>query len=157
MNAHSLDLRTRLYNHALNHSVRDTAAVFHVSPATVQRLKKLFIETGQLAPHPSHAGRPRIVSEEGELFLKVLLLEEVDLTLNELRERYAAAYGVQVSLGAMHDTLQRLGLTRKKSPPTTPRKTPRSTALPRNAITGKSTTSRSRSASISMKPARAST
>jgi transposase len=155
MNAYSLDFRGRLFNHSLTHPVRETATVFHVSPATVQRLKKLFIETGQLAPQPGPVGRPRVVSEEGELFLKVLLLEEVDLTLDELRERYAAAYGVQVSLGAMHDTLQRLGLTRKKSPPMTPRKTPKNTAPTRNAITSKSMTSRSTSASISTKPERA--
>lgn len=157
MNAYSLDFRTRLFNHALTHPVRETAAVFQVSPTTVQRLKKLFIETGQLAPHPSHAGRPRVVSEEGELFLKVLLLNEVDLTLDELRERYAAAYGVQVSLGAMHDTLQRLGWTRKKSPPTTRSKPPRRTKPTRNAITNKSMASPSTSAFTSMKPERAST
>lgn len=122
MNAYSLDLRARLFNHYLNHSVRDTAAVFLVSPATVQRLKKRFFETGQLAPQAGPVGRPRVVSEEGELFLKGLLREKADLTLEELRARYAAAYGVHVSLGAMHDTLQRLGWTRKKKSPYDPQK-----------------------------------
>lgn len=157
MNAYSMDFRIRMFNHSLAHSVRKTAEVFRVSPNTVHRLQKLFFETGQLTPKPSHAGRPRVVSEEGELFLKVLLREEVDLTLDELRERHAAAYGVQVSLGAMHDTLQRLGLTRKKSPPTTRRKTPRNTKPTRNAIISKSMASRSTSAFTSTKPERAST
>lgn len=157
MAALSLDLRIRMFNYSLTHSVRETATVFRVSPNTVHRLQKLFYETGQLAPKPSHAGRPHVVSEAGALFLKVLLREDVDLTLNELRERYAAAYGTPVSLGALHDTLQRLGLTRKKSRPTTPRKIPRTIAPTRNAITSKSTLSRSRSASTSTKPERAST
>jgi transposase len=114
MAAHSMDFRIRLFNYSLAHSIRQTAAVFRVSPTTVHRLQKLFYETGQLSPKPSHAGRPRVVSEEGELFLQAVLVEEADLTLNELRDRYATAYGVHVSLGAMHDTLQRLGLSRKK-------------------------------------------
>jgi transposase len=152
MNAYSLDFRIRLLNHSLNHSVRETAVTFRVSPATVQRLKKLFLETGQLAPRPGSVGRPRVVSEEGELFLKVLLLEEVDLTLEELRERYFNAYGVQVSLGAMHDTLQRLDLPRKKKPPTIRRKTPKSTGPTRSATTSRSMDSPLKSVSISMKP-----
>jgi transposase len=111
---YSLDLRTRMFSYSLTHTVRETAAFFRVSPNTIHLLQKRFLETGQLAPQPSRAGRPRVISGEGELFLQVLLREEVDLTLEELRERYASAYGVTVSLGAMHDTLRRLGVTRKK-------------------------------------------
>lgn len=157
MAAYSIDFRTRLFSHSLTHTVRETAAVFHVSPATVQRLKKLFIETGQLAPKPSRAGRPQVISGEGELFLQVLLRDQVDLTLDELRERYAATYGVTVSLGAMHDTLQRLGFTRKKSPPMTRRKTSRTFRPTRHAITSTSIPFPSTSAFTLMKPARAST
>jgi transposase len=87
MAAYSLDFRVRLLNHSLSHSIRATAAVFRVSPTTVHRLQKLFYATGQLAPQPSRAGRPRAVSEAGELFLQAVLVEEVDLTLNERRDR----------------------------------------------------------------------
>ena len=114
MKAYSLDLRMRMFSYALTHSVRKTAALFRVSPNTVHVLKKLFIETGQLAPKPSHAGRPRAISAEGELYLQALLREEVDLTLEALRERYADTYGVTVSVGTMFNTLRRLRITRKK-------------------------------------------
>ena len=53
MNALSKDLRQRILNYALNHSVRQTARAFHVSPNTVQQLKKLFYETGGMDPRPS--------------------------------------------------------------------------------------------------------
>jgi transposase len=63
MNAHSKDLRQRILNHALTHSIRETARIFHVSPNMVYRLKKLFCETGGISllalPGPSHAARYR--------------------------------------------------------------------------------------------------
>lgn len=94
MTAYAMDLRNRMFNSSLAHNVRKTAEVFQVSPNTVQCLKKRFFETGQLASSPSHGGCLRVVSEEAELFLKTILRDEIDLTLDELRERYAAAYGV---------------------------------------------------------------
>lgn len=153
MNAYSLDLRTRMFSYVLTHSVRETAALFLVSPNTVHRLKKLFIETGQLAPKPCQAGRPRAISAEGELYLQTLLREEVDLTLEDLRERYANTYGVTVSIGALFNPLQRLGITRKKSPPTTLRKTVRSIKPKPNTITTSSMPSPSTNGFTSMKPA----
>lgn len=152
MKAYSLDFRKRLFSYSLTHTVRETAAVFRVSPNTVHLLRKRFFETGQLAPRPPGAAHPRVVSAEGELFLRALLCEETDLTLEQLRERYADAYGITVSMGAMYDTLKRLGLTLKKSPPTTPGKTPRKSKPKRSAITSKSTPSLSNNASISTKP-----
>lgn len=118
MNAHSLDLRQRLLNHALNHSIRHTARVFQVSPDTVYRLKKLYFETGNLAPRPAPTTHAHAVSGEGELYLQILLLEEVDLTLDELCTRYEKTYGVRVGITTMHNTLKRLNLTRKKRPST---------------------------------------
>lgn len=152
MAAYSLDFRKRLFNYSLTHSVRATAAVFHVSPNTVHLLQKRFYETGQLAPKPSRAGRPRAVSAEGELFLKTLILDECDLTLERLRERYAEAFGVSIGMGTMHDTLVRLGLTLKKSLPATLHGTPKPSAPKPSAITGKSIRSRSKTASTSTKP-----
>jgi len=114
MNAHSKDLRQRILNYALTHSVRHTARIFQVSPDTVYRLKKLYYETGDIVPHSPQVVPARAVSPEGELYLQVLLLEDVDLTLEELCERYEKAYGVRVGITTMHNTLKRLNLTYKK-------------------------------------------
>ena len=77
---------------SLTHSIRETARIFSVSPNTVYLLNQLFIETGSLEPREC----PHLITPEGEIYLKILLSEEVDLTLEELRSRYAEVYGVQV-------------------------------------------------------------
>jgi transposase len=119
MNVHSMDLRRRILNHALFHSIRETARTFQVSPDTVYRLKKLFHDTGDIVPRPVRVNPVRAVSPEGELYLQALLLEQVDLTLEELCRRYEDTYGVRVGLTTMHNTLKRLKLTYKKKPGTT--------------------------------------
>lgn len=119
MNALSNDLRKRILNYALTHSVRQTADLFKVSPNTVHCLKKLYYETGGVAPRPVRATHEHAVSPAGEMYLQILLKEDVDLTLAQLCERYEEAYGVRVGLSTMHLTLKRLGLTRKKKPFTT--------------------------------------
>lgn len=125
MNAHSLDFRKSLLNHALNHPVRHTARVFGVSPDTVHRLKQLYYETGGVAPRPARKVDRRAVSPEGELYLQLLLAEQSDLTLDELCGRYESAYGVRIGVTTMHNTLKRLGFTRKKRPSATRSATPR--------------------------------
>ncbi len=119
MNALSNDLRQRILNYAFNHSVRQTADVFQVSPNTVHCLKKLYYETGGVAPRPCRAVHEHAVSPEGEMYLKILLLEDVDLTLAQLCDRYEETYGVRVGVSTLHLTLKRLGLTLKKKRITT--------------------------------------
>ena len=123
MSALSNDLRQKILNHALSHSVRKTARRFQVSPNTVHLLKKLFYETGGIAPRASTAVHAHAVSPEGELYLQALLLEEVDATLERLCELYQQAYGVRVGQSTMHLTLKRMGLSDKKRPSTTRRST----------------------------------
>ena len=67
MNALSKDLRQRILNYALTHPVRQTAAIFQVSPDTVQRLKNLYYETGDIVLPAVHAVHEHAVSPEGEL------------------------------------------------------------------------------------------
>ena len=114
MNALSKDLRQRILNYALTHPIRETARRFQVSPNTVHLLKKLFYETGGIEPRPCNAVHAHAVSPEGELYLKTLILEEADLTLERLCELYEQAYGVRVGVTTMHFTLKRMGLTYKK-------------------------------------------
>ena len=114
MNALSKDLRQRILNYALVNPVRETARIFQVSPNTVHLLKALWYETGGIEPRACGAVHAHAVSPEGELFLRTLLLEDVDLTLEELCEFYAQAYGARVGVATMHLTLKRMGLTYKK-------------------------------------------
>lgn len=157
MKAYSLDLRTRMFSYSLTHSVRETARVFHVSPNTVHLLQKRFAETGHLEPKRTGGTLPRLVSAEGELFLLALLATDPDLTLEALRQRHADAYGIAVSMGTMFNTLRRLGITLKKSPPTTPSRTPQRSRPTSNAITLRSMAFPSKTASTSTKPVPAST
>lgn len=120
MNAHPIELRRRRFNDNRSHSVRNTAKLFSVSPDTVQRLKPRFNETGDLAPRPCSAEHAHAVSPEGELDVQALLVEPPDLSLAELREAYARAYGVAVGTTTLHHLLQRLGYRRKQKHSTTP-------------------------------------
>jgi transposase len=125
MNAHSIDLRQRIFSYNLTHSVRQTAEVFRVSPNTVQCLKKLYCETGGFAPRPCNAVHEHAVSPEGEMYLQVLLKEQPDMTLQQLCENYHLVYGVTVGITTMHNLLKRLGFSRKKKHSTTPKSTRR--------------------------------
>jgi transposase len=122
MRPYSHDLRIRIYNYSLTHSIRETARIFSVSPNTVYLLNQLFIETGSLEPRECPSEYPHLITPEGEIYLKILLSEEVDLTLEELRSRYADVYGVQVSMGTMYNTLEKLNITRKKKTFSDPKK-----------------------------------
>lgn len=114
MAPYSLDIRRKIFIYSLTHSIRKTAEVFSVSPNTVYLLKKLFTETGNLVPHRPGCMHARKITEEGEFYLKLLLATDVDMTLSELCDRYADVFGVRVEATTMHETLKRLGITRKK-------------------------------------------
>jgi len=122
MKPYSHDLRIRIYNYSLTHTIRETARIFSVSPNTVYLLNQLFIETGSLEPRECPSEYPHLITPEGESYLQSLLSKEVDLTLEELRNRYAGVYGVLVSIGTMYNTLERLNITRKKKTFSDPKK-----------------------------------
>jgi transposase len=114
MKPYSLDLRDRIHNYSLTHTVRETGKVFSVSPDTVNLLRKLFIETGSLNPRERSSEYTYLITSAGETYLQFLLAEKVDLTLEELCNRYENAFGIRVSIGTMYNTLERLNITRKK-------------------------------------------
>ena len=122
MKPYSYDLRIRMYNYSLSHTIQETAEIFSVSPNTVFLLKKLFAETGSLDPRESSFEYPHLITAEGELYLQVLLACEVDLTLEELCKRYENTFGILVSIGTMFNTLEKLNITRKKKTFSDPKK-----------------------------------
>ncbi|HSO25602.1 MAG TPA: hypothetical protein VLR54_03165 [Methanobacteriaceae archaeon] len=122
MKPYSYDLRIRIFNYSLTHSIRETAKIFQVSPNTVHLLRKLFIETGSLNPLDKSLDRPPLITPEGEMYLSLLLSKEVDLTLAELCDRYEQVFGVRVSIGTLYTTLERMNITRKKKSFSDPKK-----------------------------------
>jgi hypothetical protein len=56
------------------------------------------------------------VDEAGGEFIRTVLAEASDLTLNELCERYEGSSARKVSKSSMDRVLRRLDLTRKKDP-----------------------------------------
>lgn len=122
MKPYSHDLRIRIYNYSLTHSIRKTAEIFSVSPSTVNLLKQLYLETGALEPRECPSEYPHLITPEGEKYLQLLLSEEVDLTLEGLRNRYEEAFGVRVSIGTMYNLLEKLNITRKKKTFSDPKK-----------------------------------
>lgn len=115
MNALSTDLRQRILNFSLTHSIRQTVDVFQVSRGTVRRLRNLYYETGDVVPVPVKADHWKAISSEGELYLKAYVLEHPDLTLGQLCEHYGLVYGITPGVTTMHNALKRIGITRKKN------------------------------------------
>ena len=120
----SIDLRQRILSYGLAHPVRKTAELFQVSPNTVYLLKKLFYETGGVAPRQRRTAPDRLISPEGGLWLQALLAEAPDLTLAELCEKYESIYGVRVSISTMHNTTKHMKYSYKKKLSTTRNATP---------------------------------
>jgi hypothetical protein len=73
--------------------MRKTAKRFRVSEYFVYRLKQRYKEAGTLAPKPHGGGHGPLVDEGGGEFIRGVLAEAPDLTLNELCERYEGRFG----------------------------------------------------------------
>lgn len=115
MKTYSYDLRERVVQACDDgwYSRTELAELFGVSTAWIRRLLQRRRETGSFAALP-HAGGPAPkMNQERRERLLVLVSEQPDATLEELRERL----GAPVHLGTIGRTLATLGLTVKKSPP----------------------------------------
>src|SRR5437588_11118294 len=119
MRAYSMDIRERVIENLEHESMRKTAKRFRVSDYFVYRLKQRYREAGTLAPKPHGGGHGPLVDEAGGEFLRVVLAEASDLTLNELCERYEGRFACKVSKSWMDRALRRLNVSRKKRPATT--------------------------------------
>ena len=135
MKATSTDLRQCIFSYSLTHTIRETAEVFQVSTNTVCLIKKRFIETGSVSAKTNRYKPPRLITEEGELYLQSLLISQPDITLEQLRTEYQEAYGILVSIGTMYNTVKRLGFTRKKKTYSHPKKTAKESHNKRRLIT----------------------
>ena len=113
--AYSVDLRKRVVAGVLEQglSTSETAKVFQVGIATVERYLRQFRGSGELTPRTS-PGRPRRLDAAQEQRLKQQLEQGNDLTLKARCAQLKETSGVALSEATMCRTIKRLGVTRKK-------------------------------------------
>ena len=116
MTVYSKDLRQRIVEayEAGEDSIRGLAERFGVSPTTVQDYVRRWRKTGSVSPATyRHGPEPRI--PDAHLgWVRLLVAEQNDATLEEYAARYTKRYGVQVRKSAFAKALRRARLTRKK-------------------------------------------
>jgi transposase len=113
MKAYSMDLRQRVVAacDARDGTREQIAARFSVSVSWIRDLLRRRRQTGSIAPRPRGGGRAPAFDAEADGRLREAVRADDDATLEEL----ARAAGVACVPSAVHRTLARLGLTRKKS------------------------------------------
>ncbi|HEY0937692.1 MAG TPA: IS630 transposase-related protein [Trebonia sp.] len=113
MHAYSIDLRQRIVSayDAGEGTQEQLAARFAVSVSWVRKLLRQRRATGSIEPRPHGGGHAKAFEAEAAARLRQAVRDEPDATLEEL----GRAAGVACSPSAVYRTLDRLGITRKKS------------------------------------------
>ena len=91
-------------------SMGQIAERFKIPKGTIQNILEHYRDSGSVVPKPQNAGRKSAFSEQALHRLEQNVLRHPDATLAELRE----SSGVNVSVVSIHNTLKKLGFTRKK-------------------------------------------
>jgi transposase len=114
MAAYSMDLRARVVAacDARDGTRQQIAARFSVSEAWIRKILRQRRDTGSIAPKPHGGGRRPSFDGAAAGRLRQAVRDDTDATLREL----AGASGVACSPAAVYRALNRLGITRKKSP-----------------------------------------
>ncbi|MBW2377638.1 MAG: transposase [Deltaproteobacteria bacterium] len=109
----SIDLRKRIVAARVQdgQSMGQIAERFGIAKGTVQNILERYRDAGTLEPKPPNAGRKAAFEPKALKRLERDVRAHPDATLAELRDRS----GLAVSLVTVHNTLHRLGFTRKKS------------------------------------------
>lgn len=112
---YSTDLRWRIVRACERgtQSQREIAEVFEVSLATVENLFRLYRRTGDVTPHTHRGGPGGALDAEARKQLQQWVKQQSDITLAELRERFARC-GIAVSVPTLCRLLLAQGLRRKK-------------------------------------------
>jgi transposase len=113
--SYSADLRGRVLA-AVDDGVpaRTVAERFRVSVSYLYKALARRAATGETEARPQRNHQALKLAAWHDA-LAAAVAQRPDATLNELRAWLLATHGVTASLGLMHQTLARLGLTRKKS------------------------------------------
>lgn len=117
MKAYSNDLRRKIVSayERHQHSQREIAELFGVSPATVRNFIRRKRERGSPDQLPRSGGAPARLDDHASNELRQLIASSPDATLAEAREHLARQAGVRVGLSAVCRALAKMGLPRKKS------------------------------------------
>ena len=108
----SVDLRARIVEaYGQKEGTREEVAKrFKVSLGMVKKLLQQQSQTGDLRPRYRFCGRKAKLMPEHGGALKALVAREPDVTLAEMKERL----GLSCTVAAIHQVLEKLGLTYKK-------------------------------------------
>jgi transposase len=130
MKSYSMDLRERLVaGRAVGQSAAELARQFKVSKRSVERYWSRQQKSGSVAPKPRGGyRRSRLVGHEETL--RAWIEERNDLTLVELQQRLQRELAIVLSVTALWNRLQRLGLSFKKKRCTPPNKSARTLPPP---------------------------
>ena len=113
----SQDLRKRVVDAAGATSRRQVAARFEVGVATAIRWMAALTTTGTVAARPQgRACRSKL--DPHEAFMRALIAETDDITLEEMHARLREERDLTVGLGTLLSLLDARGLTYKKRQPT---------------------------------------
>ena len=113
--SYSADLRSRVLAAVDGGSPAKTvAARFQVSVSYIYKALGRRDATGETEARPQRNHQELKLAAQHEA-IKAEVARLPDVTLNELRAWLLATHGMAASLGLMHRTLARLGLTLKKS------------------------------------------
>ena len=110
----SADLRERIVAEVEGGgSRRRAAARFAVAASSAIRLMQRVERTGSIAPGKV-GGHRRPILEPHEATLRAIVTAAPDITLAEIKAELMDRLGLAIGLTAIHSSLHRLGLRRKK-------------------------------------------
>ena len=97
-------------------SVREAAVIFQVSLAYIYKARIRRRLTGDAGLNPNRGRPPRKLLPVQELALAAHMRSQPGITLAQAQAWLLAEHGIELSTGAMWNTVRRLGLSFKKSP-----------------------------------------
>jgi transposase len=114
--AYSIDFREKvILIYEKKRSLRKTAELLEVSYNFVKDIVKRWKTEGTLEPRPHGGGNPPKIKDIHVPFLKEMIENQNDLTLEEMCLLFQQKFNIKVSTSTMCDSLKRLDLTRKKN------------------------------------------
>jgi transposase len=114
--AYSIDFREKvILIYKKKRSLRKTAELLEVSYNFVKDIVKRWKTEGTLEPRPHGGGNPPKIKDIHVPFLKEMIENQNDLTLEEMCLLFQQKFNIKVSTSTMCDSLKRLDLTRKKN------------------------------------------